>query len=89
MGRSDLNAVEFWLTQALLHDLKAQSWPQSRDAPHWRAEARLFRRQASRRFTESMRQKINLATLYNKTPSPAFLRRQMVSRRRPCRPTAR
>ncbi|HSU07042.1 MAG TPA: DUF29 family protein [Acetobacteraceae bacterium] len=65
VGRSDLHAVESWLTQALLHDLKAQAWPQSRDAPHWRAEARLFRRQARRRFTESMRQKIDIAALYS------------------------
>ena len=63
-GRNDLHAVQSYLTQALLHDLKAQSWPHSRDAVHWRAEARLFRRQARRRFTESMRQRIDLAGLY-------------------------
>ncbi len=64
VGRSDLHAVESWLTEAFLHDLKAEAWPQSRDAAHWRAEARLFRRQARRRFTESMRQRIDLAGLY-------------------------
>lgn len=64
VGRSDLHAVESWLTQAFLHDLKAEAWPQSRDVAHWRAEARLFRRQAKRRFTESMRQRIDLAGLY-------------------------
>ncbi len=65
VGRSDLHAVESWLTQAFLHDLKAAAWPQARDITHWRAEARLFRRQAKRRFTESMRQRIDLAGLYN------------------------
>lgn len=64
VGRSDLHAVESWLTQAFLHDLKAQGWPQSRDAPLGRAEARLFRRQAKRRFTESMRQRIDLSGLH-------------------------
>jgi hypothetical protein len=64
VGRSDLHAVESWLTQAFLHDLKAEAWPQSREVPHWRAEARLFRRQARRRFTESMRQRIDIAGLY-------------------------
>ena len=64
VGRSDLNAVESWLMQAFVHDLKAEAWPLSRDVPHWRAEARLFRRQAKRRFTESMRQRIDIAGLY-------------------------
>lgn len=64
VGRSDLHAVESRLTQAFLHDLKAEAWPQSRDVAHWRAEARLFRRQARRRFTESMRQRIDLGGLY-------------------------
>lgn len=64
VGRSDLHAVESLLTQAFLHELKAEAWPQSRDVAHWRAEARLFRRQARRRFTESMRQRIDLAGLY-------------------------
>lgn len=65
VGRNDPNAVESRLIQALLHGLKAEAWPQSRDAPHWRAEARLFRRQARRRVTRSMRQRINLAAPYN------------------------
>jgi hypothetical protein len=44
--------------------LKAEAWPLSRDVPGWQAEARLFRRQASRRFAPSMRQRINVAGLY-------------------------
>jgi hypothetical protein len=65
VGRSEVSAVESPLTMALLHDLKAEAWPLSRDVPHWRAEARLFRRQARRKFTESMRQKLDLAGLYS------------------------
>jgi hypothetical protein len=64
VGRSDLYAVESLLTQALLHQLKAAAWPHSAAVPGWQAEARLFRRQARRRFTPSMRQKIDVAGLY-------------------------
>lgn len=64
VGRSDLHAVESWLTRAFLHDLKAAAWPQARDEAHRRAEARLFRRQARRRCTESMRQRLDIAGLY-------------------------
>src|SRR4051812_34152066 len=64
VGRSQLNAVEGLLTQALLHMLKAEAWPLTRDAPNWRADARLFRRQARRRVVPSMRRKIDLAGLY-------------------------
>ena len=64
VGREQLHAVESLLLQSLLHMLKAEAWPVSRDAPHWRAEARLFRRQARRRFAPSMRQRIDLAGIY-------------------------
>lgn len=64
VGNEQLHAVESLLVQALLHDLKAEAWPLSRDVPHWRAEARLFRRQARRRFAPSMRQKLDLVGLY-------------------------
>jgi Domain of unknown function DUF29 len=37
--RSERNAVESHLVQALLHDLMAEGWPRSRDVPDWRAEA--------------------------------------------------
>lgn len=64
VGREQLHAVESLLFQALLHDLKAAAWPLGRDAPHWRAEARGFRFQARRRFTPSMRQKLDVEALY-------------------------
>ena len=37
VGSEQLHAVRSYLTQALLHDLKAEAWPTSRDVPHWRA----------------------------------------------------
>lgn len=64
VGRSELHSVESLLTQALLHMLKADAWPLSQNVSHWQSEARLFRRQARRRFTPSMRQKINVPSLY-------------------------
>lgn len=64
VGSEQLHAVESLLVQALLHDLKAEAWPLSRDAPHWRGEARRFRADAARRFVTSMRRKIDLARLY-------------------------
>jgi hypothetical protein len=64
VGRSELHAVESLLVQALRHMLKAEGWPLSRDAPVWRADAIDFRRQARRKFVPSMRQKIDIASLY-------------------------
>jgi hypothetical protein len=64
VGREQLHAVESLLVQALLHTLKAEAWPQSPAVPHWQAEARLFRAQARRRFVPSMRDRINLASIY-------------------------
>lgn len=64
VGRSQRDAVESLWTLAFLHDLKCEAWPQSREVPHWRAEARLFRRQARRKFTPSMRGRIDVADLF-------------------------
>ncbi len=64
VGRSDLAATKLLLRQALVHMLKAEAWPLSRDAPSWRAEARMFRARASDHFTPSMRQRIDVSGLY-------------------------
>ena len=64
VGRSDLRAVESLLLQALAHMLKAEAWPLSPAAPGWRAEARLFRAQARRGFSPSMRQHLDVEGLY-------------------------
>jgi len=64
VGRSQLSSVRSLLVQALIHDLKADGWPNSREVPHWRAEARGFRYDAAEAFTPSMRQRIDLAAMY-------------------------
>jgi len=54
--------------QALLHDLKAEAWPLSREVPHWRAEARGQRDDARAAFTRSMaqREELEVAELYRR-----------------------
>ncbi|MBV8094722.1 MAG: DUF29 family protein [Acetobacteraceae bacterium] len=64
VGKEQLHAEESLLLQALLHMLKAEAWPLSRDVQHWQSEARLFRSQAALRFAPSMRQRIDVARLY-------------------------
>ena len=63
-GRSEFNAVQSLLVQALAHDLKCRAWPDAPSVPHWRAEGRGFRTDAARSFTPSMRQRLDLARLY-------------------------
>lgn len=64
VGRSQVQSVESLLMQAFVHDLKTAAWPYSPNVPHWRAEARVFRRDALRRFTPSMRHKIDVAGIF-------------------------
>ena len=66
VGRSELSAVKSLLRQALLHMLKAEAWPLSRDVPHWRSEAIRFRQDAADAYAPSMRQKIDVASIYAK-----------------------
>ena len=60
VGRSELRTVESHLVQALLHDLKAEAWPLSRDAPSWRADAW---------YTPSMAQRVDVTKLYRRALS--------------------
>ncbi|MBV8094654.1 MAG: DUF29 domain-containing protein [Acetobacteraceae bacterium] len=66
VGRSEVKAVRSALLQALLHDLKAEAWPRSPYVDHWRAEAVRARGDAADDFTESMRAKIDLGTIYRR-----------------------
>ena len=64
VGQSQIDAVESLWTQAFLHDLKAEAWPLARDVDNWRADARMFRHQAKRKYRASMRQRIDLPGIY-------------------------
>jgi len=71
VGNEQAHAVRSFLTRALEHDLKVKAWPLSRDVPQWQAETRRFRGEAAARFTEAMRQRIDMETLYRRA-LPAF-----------------
>lgn len=47
-----------------MHVLKLRAWPLSLAAMHWTDEVIRFSDEARRRFTPSMRQRINVAELY-------------------------
>jgi hypothetical protein len=64
VGRNELRAVISHLRLALLHDLKAEAWPLSRDVEHWRAEARGHRDEARDAYTPSMAQRIDVEKIY-------------------------
>jgi hypothetical protein len=66
VGRSQLAQVKSLLIQALAHMLKTETWPLSREVPHWRVEALRFRIDAADVFTPSMRQRIDVKDLYAK-----------------------
>lgn len=64
VGLSELRACQSLLQQALVHLLKLHAWPDSPAASHWRGEIIGFLADAQRRFTPSMRQRIELENIY-------------------------
>lgn len=66
VGNEQLHAVTSLLSQALVHILKAEAWPPSREVPHWQSEARRFRADAADRYGPSMRQRLDLARIYRR-----------------------
>lgn len=64
VGRSELHACESHLRHALVHLIKQHRWPDAQTVPHWRGETVGFLINAERSFAPSMRQKIDLPTLY-------------------------
>ena len=64
VGLSQLRACQSLLQQAMTHLLKLHAWPGSQAATHWEGEAGTFLDDAQRRFTPSMRQRIDLEGLY-------------------------
>ncbi len=64
VGLSQLHACESLLQQAMRHLLKLHAWPASTAVDHWQSEAVTFLDDARRRFSPSMRQRIDLADLY-------------------------
>jgi Domain of unknown function DUF29 len=64
VGLSELHSVESFLDLIILHLLKINASPDDDAAEHWHAEIDTFQGNAKRRFTPSMRHRIDLADLY-------------------------
>jgi hypothetical protein len=64
VGLSQLHGCESLLQQAMRHLLKLHAWPASTAIAHWQSEAVTFLGDARRRFSPSMRQRIDLADIY-------------------------
>jgi Domain of unknown function DUF29 len=64
VGLSELHSAEGFLTLILAHLLKLYAWPQNDAGNHWRGEVVGFQAEAGRRFSPSMRQRIDVAALY-------------------------
>ena len=64
VGLSELHSVESFLNLMMVHLLKLSVWPGSSACGHWRGEIAAFRNNANRRFAPSMRQRVDIATLY-------------------------
>ncbi len=66
VGLSELRSCKSLLLQALVHLLKLYGWPESDAAAPWRGELAVFLTDAQDRFTPSMRQRIDIAELFDK-----------------------
>lgn len=66
VGLSELNAVQSYLQQILVHLLKLRGWPDISADHHWRGEIVEFQSGAERRFAPSMRQRIDLDKIYGR-----------------------
>jgi len=64
VGLSQLNAVHSYLRQMLAHLLKQHGWPEADARDHWRNEVATFQVDAIARYAPSMRQRIDLARVY-------------------------
>ena len=64
VGRSQLNSVESLLSLIVIHILKLHCWPENEACGHWRGEIVGFQFEANKRFTASMRRKIDIEALY-------------------------
>ena len=64
VGLSELHSDESFLNLIMVHLLKLHTWPDSLSCNHWRSEIVGFQRNLKRRFSLSMRQRIDGGGLY-------------------------
>jgi hypothetical protein len=73
VGRSELAAVETHLQSILVHLIKLFAEPASDAARHWRSEIFAFQSDLRRRYTSSMRQRIDVDALWRLASDQAML----------------
>lgn len=66
VGLSELHTEQSYLQRIMVHLLKWHGWPEIGAEQHWRAEIVTFQSDAERRFAPSMRQRIDLAKIYQR-----------------------
>jgi Domain of unknown function DUF29 len=64
VGRSELAAVESYLELILVHLIRLLVEPDSTSVRHWRSEIVTFHSNARRRYSPSMRQRIDINALW-------------------------
>ena len=67
VGLSELNAVRSYLRQMLVHLLKVHGWPDHSALRHWRSELVGLQNELKDHFAPSMRPRIDLPTLYQRS----------------------
>lgn len=73
MGRSELAAVESHLELILGHLIKLVFEPDAPAVPHWRGEIVGFHSGAKRRYSPSMRQRIDMRDLWRSAREQAII----------------
>lgn len=64
VGRSQLDAVESFLTQLFIHLAKLAAEPEALAGRHWRAEVLNFRKRVAKRLAPSMRRLIDIGDVW-------------------------
>jgi Domain of unknown function DUF29 len=73
VGRSELAAVESQIRQTFVHLIKLFIEPNADVARHWRAEILAFHSEFSRRYSPSMRQRIDIDKLWRSARDQSLL----------------
>nr|WP_282571987.1 DUF29 domain-containing protein [Roseomonas acroporae] len=84
VGRSEFQAVESLLVEALRHMAKLAAWPEAPATAHWTTEALAFLLGARRRISPSMRRRLDVPGLY--ADAARLVRRQAVAEGRAMAP---
>ena len=84
VGSEQRHAVKSLLLQALLHRLKAEAWPLSREVAHWRCRGPAVRAMRGGGSCHPCAQRIDMAGLYHDAVGP-MPERWTSSRRCQCR----